>query len=163
MFGKSKKERTIEALQRGTKAALSGGFFHVQDAEEYGLDEPASAWLYTEALAHQIYVLIVIFNNTLVKKHSWATTQFAIKAINAAITDYEIQVGSTPGSMSAFIFRRCSEIDALPPQARVDGEHFRQSTRKVAEFDSRADQEKIAHRLESVANEFFNNAINMFK
>ncbi len=163
MFGLSKKEQATEALQRGTKAILIGGFFHVQHAEEYGLNEQASAWLYTEALAHQIYVLIVIFNNTLAKEYSWATPQFAMKAINEAITEYEIQEDSTPGSVSSFIFRRCAEMDTLSPQKRVDGEHFRQSAWKVAEFDSRADQDAIAGRLSAVAMEYFDGAVKMFK
>lgn len=163
MFGLSKKERATEALQRGTKAILIGGFFHVQHAEKYGLNEQASAWLYTEALAHQVYVLIVIFNNTLAKKYGWATLQFAMKAINEAITDYEIQEGSTPGSVSSFIFRRCAEMDTLTPQERVAGEHFRQSARKVFEYDSRADQEAIAERLSAVSKEYFEIAVKMFR
>ena len=73
MFGlstKERQERAIEALQRGTKAILVGGFFHAENADEYGLNEEASAWLYTEALAHQVYDLIVIFNNTLANNHT---------------------------------------------------------------------------------------------
>jgi hypothetical protein len=163
MFGLSKKERAVEALQRGTKAVLIGGFFHVQDAEKYGLNKQASAWLYTEAIAHQIYALIVIFNNTLEKKHVWANTEFVLKAINNAITDWELQEGLTPGSVSSFIFRRCTEMDALTGQERIHGEHFRQSARKVAEFDPRADQESIANRLSSVAREYFDNAVKMFR
>lgn len=163
MFGLSKKERAIEALQRGTKAAMIGGFFHVQHTEEYGLNEQASAWLYTEALAHQIYVLIVIFNNTLAKEHAWATTEFAIKAINNAITDWELQEGSTPGSVSSFIFRRCAEMDSLSAQERVDGKHFWQSARKISDFDPRANQESIANRLDRVAREYFDSAVKMFR
>jgi hypothetical protein len=163
MFGLSKKERATEALQRGTKAILIGGFFHVQHAEQYGLNEQASAWLYTEALAHQVYILIVIFNNTLAKQYGWATHQFAMKAINEAIADYEIQEGSTPGSLSSFIFRRCAEMDALTPQERVAGKHFRQSAQKVFEYDSRADQEAIAERLSAVSGEYFENAVKMFR
>ena len=163
MFGLSKKERAKEALQRGTKAVLIGGFFHVQHAEEYGLNEQASAWFYTEALAHQIYILIVIFHNTFGKKYGWATSEFAVKAINETLTDYEIKEGLTPGSVSSFIFRRCAEMDALSSQDRVDGEHFRQSACKVAELDSRADQESIANKLSSVAMEYFDNAVKMFR
>ncbi len=163
MFGLSKKEQASEKLQCGTKSILKSGFFSAQYAEDYGLNEQASAWLYTEALAHQIYVLIAIFNNTFGKKYEWATPQFMIKAINEAIVDYEIQEGSTPGSISSFIFRRCAEMDALSPQDRVAGEHFRQSASKVAEFDSQADRAAIADRLSIVAKQYFDNAINMFK
>lgn len=73
MFGLSKKERTAEALKRGTTAIMNGAFFHINEAENYGLNEAASAWVYTKAQALQIYILVVVFNNTLGRKHSWAT------------------------------------------------------------------------------------------
>lgn len=163
MFGLSMKERAKEALHRGTKAVLIGGFFHVQHAEEFGLNEQASAWLYTEALAHQIYVLIVISNNTLAKRYGWATPEFAVKAITEAITNFETQEGSTPGSISSFVFRRCAEMDSLSPQERVDGEHFRQSARKIKALDPKTDEERIVERLDAVAREYFDVAVKMFK
>ncbi len=163
MFGLSIKERAREALLRGTKAVLIGGFFHVQHAEEFGLNEQASAWLYTEALAHQIYVFTVISNNTLAKQYGWATPEFVLKAINEAITDYETQEGSPPGSISSFVFRRCAEMDSLSPQERVAGEHFRRSARKIMELDPMADEERIVERLDAVAREYFDVALRMFK
>jgi len=157
------KERAKEALHRGTKAVLIGGFFHVQHAGEFGLNEQASAWLYTEALAHQIDVLIVISNNTLAKRYRWATPEFAVKTINEAITDYEIQEGFTPGSISSFVFRRCAEMDSLSPQERVNGQHFCQSARKIKEFDPGADEELIVKKLGAVAREYFAIAVKMFE
>ena len=54
-------------------------------------------------------------------------------------------------------------MDALTPQERVAGEHFRQSAQKVFEYDSQADQEAIAERLSAVTKEYFENAVKMFR
>jgi len=105
----------------------------------------------------------LISNNTLAKRYRWATPEFRIKAINEAITDYEIEEGSTPGSISSFIFRRCAEMDSLSSQERLDGEHFRQSARKIKELDPKADEERIIERLEAVSREYFDAAVKMFE
>lgn len=157
------KGRAKEALQRGTKAILIGGFFHVQHAAEFGLNEQASSWLYTEALAHQIYVLSVIANNKLTQKYKWATPDYVIKCINEAIIEYEIKEGFTPGAISSVAFRRCTDFDSLSRQERIDGEHYWQSAKLVKEVDPKADEEKVAARLESVAWEYFNAAERMFQ
>ena len=126
MFGLFLKDRAAEALKRGTKAVLIGGFFHVTDAAKFRLNEEASAYLYTEAEAHQIYILTCMFQSTLAKEKSWATSAFAIKAINDAATDYEIEHGISPGSISSYVFRRCAEIDNLSPQERHDNRSGRE-------------------------------------
>lgn len=163
MFGLSKKRRVAEALRRGTKAILIGGFFHVEHAEEFHLSEEASAWLYTEAIAHQTYVLMVTFNNTLAKRYRWATPAFAIKAVSGAMADFEMEQGLVPGGISSFALRRCAEMDALSPEERTSGIHFSQSAAKIAELDPAADQRAIVERLSSVARTYFDNILSMFQ
>lgn len=165
MFGlstKEKEERAKETLHLATKVVLIGGFFHANQADEFGLNEEASACLYTEVLAHQIYVLIVISNQKLVKRYGWAT-EFAIGEINKAISNHEIREGFIPGSIGSLVFQRCFEMDSLSPQERHNGEHYRQSARKIKEFDSRADEERIVERLATVAREYFDITVKKFK
>ena len=163
MFGLSKKERAAEALRRGTKAVLIGGFFHVEHTEEFGLNDEASAWLFTEAIAHQIYVLFVIFNNTLAKKYRWATHDFALKAVSDAMVDFELEGGQPPGVISSITLRRCTEMDALTAAEGASGAHYRQSAAKVAEHDPTANKDAIEERLSSVARRYFENAKPMFQ
>lgn len=163
MFGLTLKERAEEALKRGTKAVLVGGFFHVNDAERFGLNEDATSYLYTEAQAHQIYALTVIFHQTLAKEKSWATPAFAIKAITGAATEFEIEHGISPGSISFSVFRRCTEIDNLSPQERLDGKHFAQSADRVLDRDPSADRAAVARALEGATHRYFDQALRMFK
>lgn len=162
MFGRSKQGRAKEALRRGAKAVLIGGFFHVDHTNEFDLNEEAAAWLYTEALAHQIYMLTAIFHNTLGRKYKWATTEFMFKAISEAITEYELEQGAVPGGIASFVFRRCAEIDSMRPEQRTSGVHFVDSANKVAELDSSADIAAIAERLAMVTKEYFDAAHPMF-
>lgn len=163
MFGLSLKDRAAEALKRGTKAALIGGFFHITDVAKFGLNENAAGYLYTEAQAHQIYILTVIFQHTLANEKSWATPAFAIKAINDAATDFELEHSVSPGSISSFVFRRCTEMDNLTPQERVDGRHFSQSAERIIERDPAANKQAIVRALESATRDFFDHAVRMFR
>lgn len=162
MFGLSKKEKARKALQRGTEAVLRDGLVQIQRAEVFGLNEQAAAWLYSETLTHQIYVLTLIANNRLSKRFAWATHEFVVRAINEAITDFEVQQGSTPGSISSFIFRGCAHIDDLTPKERGEGEHFRRSARKISELDPSGDEAQLIEWLGSVARNYFDVALKMF-
>jgi hypothetical protein len=162
MFGMSMRERAVEALHRGTKAVLIGGYFHIDHSKQFGLNEEASAWLYTEAISQQIYALTVIANNTISKNYRWATPELVIKTINEIITDFEIKERLTPGSISSFVFRRCAEIDQLTPQQRADGEQFWQSARKIRKLDQRANEPEIVEKLASTTQEYFHTALKMF-
>jgi hypothetical protein len=86
MFGLSKRERVAEALRRGTVAALTGGFFHHSQVEALGLNEAASSWIYTDALAHQIFALGVIYSNAPACREPWADASFFNDAVFGALT-----------------------------------------------------------------------------
>jgi len=162
MFGLSFKEKTTEALQRGTKAALTGGFFHYTQAQRFGLNDEATSWLYTEALAHQIYMLGLLYKNSTLGKYKWATYEFSIKSITSALTDHEIKEGLTPGSISSFVFKRCYEIDQLTPKERETGEEYSQSAKLIADKDPRANQKNITKALENAVGSYFEQARKMF-
>lgn len=157
-----KKKQAGKALKHGIMFILNGETFHARDAEQYGLNDQASSWFYTEALVHQIYALLLIFNGTLGKKYDWAIPRFAWQHINEAISEFEFEEGATPGSMTSFIFRRCKETDELTGQERRDGEQFHQSALMVAEYDSSANQEVIANTLRSTSEQYFNNFLRIF-
>jgi hypothetical protein len=148
---------------RRVKAILIGGFFHVEHADEFGLNEEAAAWLYAESIAHQIYMLNAIFHNTLGKKYDWATPPFFVKAVSDAMVDFELEQGTVPGGFASFAFRRCAEIDAMSSAERMSGKQFAQSAAKIAEHDPSADQRAIAARLESVSKQYFDAALPMFR
>ena len=168
MFGMSMKERAVEALHRGTKAVLIGGYFHVDDLKQFGLNKQASAWLYTEAIAHQIYALSVISNNTIMNKYRWATADFVNRTIHEAITDFEFSEAPiseglyAPGTISSIVLKRCAEMDRLMPQQRADGEQFWQSAKMISEVDQGANESEIVEKLASVTQEYFHAAIKMF-
>jgi len=162
MFGLSFKEKTAEALKRGTNAALTGGFFHYSQAQEFGLNKEATAWLYTQALVHQIYMLGVLYKHSTMGKYKWATADFMVKNIANILTDHEIKQGLTAGTISSFVFMRCSEMDNLTPKERETGEHYLQSAKLIADKDDSVNIENISKRLNSVAYTYFEHARKMF-
>lgn len=162
MFNFSKKERAREAIYRGTKAALTGGFFHYSDAQKFGLNEQATAWLYTEALALQIYTLVTIFNNKLGGRHKWANVEFVVEAIEKATKEYEKENGLKYGSVGHFVINRMVEIDQMAPDQRRGKEHLWESAQKVKNFDKFAPEEELVDSLDSACLNYFNNAIKMF-
>ena len=163
MFWRSQKDRAAEALHRGIKAILIGGFFHYEHSQQFALNKQASAWLYTEAIAHQVYVLTAIFHNTAGKTYEWATRDFMMKAMSEAMVNFELQQGTVPGGISSFAFRRCAEIDALTPQERTTGKQFEQSAARIAELDPSADTRAIAAKFDEVTSKFFECALPMFR
>jgi len=162
VFGLSFKEKTAEAIQRGTKAALSGGFFHHTQAQKFNLNDEATAWLYTQALVHQIYMLGVLYKHSTMGKYKWATPDFLTKNIDSALTEHEIIEGLTPGTRRSFIFKRCIEMDNLTPKERETGQHYHHSAKLVAEKDSNANEASIARTLEGVVDSYFQQARKMF-
>jgi hypothetical protein len=73
MFGPGLKERSAGALCRGAKAIVAGRFFEQSEVEKQGLNESASALLYSAALAQKIYALGLICGNGLVGKNRCQT------------------------------------------------------------------------------------------
>jgi hypothetical protein len=163
MFGLSFKEKTAEALHRGTKAALSGVIFHPTQAQKFGFNEEATFWLYSEALAHQIYMLCMLYKHTTPQhKYKWATPHFSINNISKVLIAYELKVGLAPSSTSSFIFERCCEIDELSPKEREIGMHYLQSAKLIVEKDTTANKEIIVQTLKHIASTYVVEARGMF-
>lgn len=162
MFGLSLRERTEEALRRGARAALTGAFFHHTEAEKFQLNQEASSYLYTEALAHQIYMLGLIFGQTCVGKEKWATPEFFFKSVAKGITEHEKEETLQIGSISSFVFKRFMEMEELSPEKRLNGEHFWQSVTLVQNKDSSADGDKICKALENASEKYYSQARKMF-
>ena len=162
MFGLSLRERSAEALRRGARAALTGGFFHYTEAESFQLNIDASSYLYTEALAHQIYTLGLIYGQALVGKEKWATPEHFFKSVAKGITEHEKEQSLLPGSISSFVFKRFMEIEELTPEKRRNGEHFNQSVELVKKKDPSADVNAIRKALEKASRDYYAQARKMF-
>ena len=139
MFGLSLRERAAEALRRGSRAALTGGIFHYTDVDRFHLNKDASSYLYTEAIAHQIYALGLVFGQTFVGKENWATLEFFFTSVAKGISEHEQKESLQPGSISSFVFKRFAEMEELSPDNRRNGEHFNQSIALVKHKDPSAD------------------------
>jgi hypothetical protein len=162
MFGLGLKERSAEALRRGTKAVVDGGFFEQSEVEKFGLNESASAFLYSEALAHQIYALGLIYGSSLVGKNRWATPAFFFQNVGEVLVEEEHAQGLPPGALSKVLLNRFMDFEGLPARDRQAGKHFDQSASMVAQRDASADIEKISETLESCSSTFFNQAKKVF-
>jgi hypothetical protein len=149
------KENVKKGLRRATNEAFMRTGSHFQHAAEFGLNEKAAATLNIEMLAHQIYVLMGIFNNIFAIRYPWATPKFAVQTIDEAIINLEIRKGSAPGSMNCSIFNSMDQIDKLSSHERLKGHHFLQSAHKIAKLDTRADSERITSKLDEVVRKYF--------
>jgi hypothetical protein len=158
-----RKERVRIGLRRATNEAFMGTVSNVRHAAEFGLNEQATAALHIETIAHQIYVLMGIFNNMFTRRYPWATPEFAVRTIDEAIINLEIRKGSAPGFMSYFIFDCIDQIDRLSSPERLKGQHFLQSAHKIAELDTRADSERITGKLDEVVRKYFEVAARIVK
>ena len=84
MFRLGKKARAAEAIERSVRAVLTSAYFHYSEIEVLGLNESASAWLLTEAYAHQIYALGCVSAHAL-RKDKWATMEFFVESAMVGI------------------------------------------------------------------------------
>lgn len=162
MFGLTLKSRAAEALKRGTRAALTGGFFHHSQAENFGLKDSACAYLYSEALAHQIYSLGLIYGRSLTGKHNWATPEFFFRNVGEALAEEEKNQSLPPGALSRVLLNRFVEFESISPEERRNGAHLQQSAFRVAERDPSADTNSITKALDEAASSFYVEAKRMF-
>ena len=155
------QERATEAVRQGVLASLTGAYFHVSEADKFGLNNEATTWLYSEALAHQIYMLSMIANQT-VSSAPWATGDYFMSALREAMELDARKMKMTTGTYS-YIFNRCRTFDSLGLEQRVAGEHFRLSARAVAEKDSKADVRAIEEALRTATEKYADAALKMFR
>lgn len=163
MFGLGLKERSGEALRRGAKAIVLGSFYQHSQAEEHGLNERATAFLYSEALAHQLYALGQNYGLSLVGKHKWATPEFFLRNVAGILIDQEREQQLPPGALSEVLLNRFMDFEQMSPQDRKDGRHFKQSATLVAERDSSANAAIISKSLEQCSRSFFDQARKVFE
>ena len=149
MFGLGLKERSAEALRRGTKAIVLGGFTDQSEMEKFHLNEAASAFLYSEALAHKVFALNLVYKASLVGKHSWATPEFFLQNIVKVLVEEENRQGLPPGTFSRVLINRLTSFEALSTQNM-----FKVSAQTMSVFDPDADIEKISKALQKMSYEF---------
>lgn len=162
MFGLTLRERAAEALRRGARAAMTGAYFHHSRVPQFGLNEEASAWLYTEALAHLIYTLSLLYGHALTGKETWATPEFFFKAVAKGIGESEKEQGLAQHSVTSFVLKRVVEMDLLSGEQRTNGEHLKQSAILVQKKDQSANATEITAALEQASMNFYQDARKMF-
>ncbi|MGH8502546.1 MAG: hypothetical protein ACREVE_08740 [Gammaproteobacteria bacterium] len=162
MFGLTLRERAAEALRRGARAAMTGAYFHHTKVAELGLNDEASAWLYTEGLAHQIYALGLVYGKAFVGKEKWATPDFFFASVGKGLAEADKENGLPPTATSSFVFKRFLEMEALSGEERHKGEHFRQSVVAVQKKDARASAQQIIQALEAASSSYFQDVRKMF-
>jgi hypothetical protein len=162
MFGLGKRERAAEAIRRGTLAALTGGYFHHSQVEAFELNPEASAWLYTEGLAHQVYALGLIYTNTVLGNHTWATPQFFFESVRAAMSEHEGFNSLPSGSISSFVFPRLETFQNFDRLQLVAGKQFELSAGDTMARDPKADVPRITQALKAATDSYFDGAKRMF-
>jgi len=153
LFG-YKQSKVEEGLRRSTRAVLIGGLFHPEHVEQFGLNEEASAMLYTEMLAHLIYCIGIVFKNKIAGKKSWATPQFMESCIKREVESYENETKQHPGMITSILFKRLYEIEEMSPQQRASLEHLRDSAQRVYEKDKRVDVDQLSNLFEIKTREY---------
>ncbi len=161
MFGLGKKERAAEAIRRGVKAALTGAYFHNTEVEKFGLNKSASSWLYTEALAHQIYALGYICSTALAGRR-WATLDFFFESAIDGIKESENEGGASTDQLAPVLLKRYADFEAFTGEERVTGAHYKNSADLVCEQDPSADVAKISVALQNSVDKYVQDARKMF-
>lgn len=162
MFGMSKRERTAEALRRGTAAALTGGFLHHSQIEGLGLNEEATVWIYTDSLVHQLLALNLAYSNSSISNEPWATAAFFNECVADAITQHERNNGLSPGTVNSFAFSRLRDFARIERPFLVAGQHFLDTATKSSDRDPRTDKKKVCQLLRAATESYFQAAIKMF-
>lgn len=156
MFG-SRRRKVSDAITRSFKAIFTGGFYHLERAQEHGLNDKAEAWLYSEAVVHLAYVVSAFYGNIFRRRFRWATTKLFGDAVLKACAEEEQQGGAEPmfeGGLAMFLFQRLDKIEALTKDERAAGKHYLLSAQSVAELDPSADIERIVTELKAAAINF---------
>ena len=161
MFGSGLKKRTAEAIRRGVRASLTGAYFHHTQVQEFRLNDTGSAWLLTEAYAHQFYGLGCIVAHAC-REHKWATFEFFIESALEGMREAEREGGNNTDQLASILFKRYSDFEALGGEARMRGEHFKTSAMLVSEQDKSADVEAISQALNSSTQKYMKEAGKMF-
>jgi len=161
LFG-YKQSKVEEGLMRSTRSVLIGGLFHSDHVEKYGLNEEASAVLYTEMQSHLVYCIGIVFNNKIAGKKSWATPQFMEACIKNEVANYEKEIGQHPGAITSILFKRLYEIESMSPQQKASLEHIKDSARRVYGKDPRANVDDLSNLFENKTRDFIKTLFDRF-
>jgi len=159
MFGFGKKARAAESIRRGVRASLTGAYFHHSEIEKFGLNKSASAWLYTEAIAHHVYALGYISASAL-KSEKWATLDYFFESVIDGMKEAEQHGGLVAEQLAPTVLKRYSEFETLSGQERIEGAHYRSSAELVAKQDSATNLETITDALRISTERFVADARN---
>ena len=162
MFGFGKKARAAEAIRRGVQATLTGAYFHNTEVEKFGLNKSASSWLYTEALAHQLYALGYISSTALAGMGDWVTLDFFFESAIDGIKESEKNGGPSTDQLAPVLFKRYIDFEAFTGEERVAGAHYKNSADFIFAQDTSADIEKIATALQNSVDKYVRDARKMF-
>ena len=160
MFGLSQNEHATKALRSGAKAAMIGGYFHHTEAAQFGLNDDASAYLYTKAMVHQIHALAFISGKALSGK-AWADWDFFVRAVVAGISEGDKEFGLSVSPLVPVIFKRIMEFQSMPTSSTR--ETYVDSAKRVKERDHRADEAAICDALEGATMKYLANVVRMFE
>jgi len=161
MFGFGKKARAAEAIRRGVRASLTGAYLHHSEIEKFGLNKSASAWLYTEAIAHHLYALGYISAAAL-RSESWATLEFFFDSAIDGMKEASLHGGPSAEQLAPIVLKRYGEFDAFAGEDRLNGAHYRSSANLVGERDPSADIDVIANALRASTERYVADARKMF-
>ena len=161
MFRLGKKARAAEAIERGVRAVLTSAYFHHSEIELLGLNKSASAWLLTEAYAHQVYALGCVSAHAL-RKDKWATMEFFVEAAIEGMRKSEDKDEPSVEQLAPIIFKRYAAFESLSGEHRMAGDHFRDSARLVKERDQSTGVDKIATMLKDSTDNYIAEVRKMF-
>lgn len=161
MFGLSQKEKAAEALRRGALAAMTGRYFHHSDAAQFGLNDDAAAFLYTDAIAHQVYALGFVARKALNGK-SWATSDFFFMSIGRGIREGEENSGLQKDTMLSVLLKRFEEFEKMPSSEAAQGGRYQDTAERVKSRDPNADKTEICAVLDKATGEYFKDVAQMF-
>lgn len=155
MFGLSKRERVAEGLRRAAIAAMDGVRFTVDDIARFGLSDEASAYLFTDAIAHRLFMLSVVLSDQF-KGESWNTFEFFVEGIKPGILERERTAGLVPYSMFSMLMSRYNGLLQIPTAQARNGGRLLDTARRVADLDDQADPMVLKDILERAVMDFMN-------
>lgn len=161
MFKFGLKRRASEAIRRAVRASLTTAYLHPGRINELKLNEDASAWLLTESYAHHLYMLGIIFSNSVQEK--WATFEYFLKEVEVGFKESHAKdKGPNQLSILPILLDRFSAFDKMDGPQRSARMHYKSSAILISKKDANADQDQLAEILELSTKSFMTDASKMF-
>ncbi len=138
-----KQRHARDVIRKAANAIEAGAFFSRAETDKFASNEFARGYLYTEAMFHQLYALIQLFEESFGQRYWWASPDFLWEEIFAALEKNGSKIGPVASD-------RCDELAMI----RGDGELFKDSARRVAEMDPSVDQVLLANAISAATAAF---------